>query len=103
VATLVVLFSRPDDVEGFDEHYRTTHKPLAEAVPGSSWSFTRMTGTPGGGDPAYYLMAVGTFPSNEELQAGMRSDEMRETGRDAAQMVQRFGIELTMLIGSDFS
>jgi uncharacterized protein (TIGR02118 family) len=101
VAKLVVLYSKPGDVEGFDEYYRATHMPLAQAVPGSDWSFTRFSGTPRGGEPAYHLMAEATFASDDDLQSGLRSDEMRETGRDAAQMVQRFGNEATMLIGSE--
>ncbi len=101
MAKLVVLYTRPADPQGFDEHYRTAHAPLAQSVPGSSWSFIRMTGTPRGGEPAYYLMAEATFASDDDLQAGLRSAEMRETGKDAAQMVQRFGNEATMLIGSE--
>jgi uncharacterized protein (TIGR02118 family) len=93
VAKLVVLYTKPDDPEGFDEHYRSTHAPLARNVPGASWSLTRMTGTPRGGEPAYYLMAEASFAS----------DEMRETGKDAAQIVQRFGCEATMLVGGDYA
>jgi uncharacterized protein (TIGR02118 family) len=102
VAKLVVLYTRPEDPEGFDAHYRETHAPLAQAVPGATWTFTRMTGTPRGGEPAYYLIAEATFAGDEDLQAGMRSEQMRETGRDAAQMTQRYGSEATMLIGTDY-
>ncbi len=101
MAKLVVLYTRPQDPEGFDEHYRSTHLPLTQGVPGASWSFTRMTGTPRGGEPAYYLMAEATFASDDDLQAALRSGEMRETGRDAAQMTQQFGNEAVMLIGSE--
>jgi hypothetical protein len=62
-----------------------------------------MTGTPRGGEPAYYLMAEATFASDDDLQAALRSGQMRDTGRDAAQMVQRFGCEATMLVGTDFA
>lgn len=101
MAKLVVLYTRPQDTEGFDEHYTGTHAPLAATVPGSSWAFVRMTSTPRGGEPAYYLMAEATFTSDDDLQAALGSDEMRATGRDAAQMTQRFGNEAVMLIGSE--
>lgn len=101
MAKLVVLYTRPSDTDAFDEHYMATHVPLARGVPGATWSFTRMTGTPRGGEPEYYLMAEATFASEQDLQTALRSDEMRATGRDAAQMTERFGNRAVMLIGSE--
>lgn len=101
MAKLVVLYTRPDDADGFDGYYRSTHVPLAQQVPGADWSFTRITGTPRGGEPAYHLMAEATFADDDALQTALRSDQMRETGKDAAQMVARFGNEATMLIGTE--
>lgn len=103
MSTLVVLYTKPEDTAGFDAHYLSTHVPLAEAVPGSTWTFTRMTGTPRGGEPAYYLKAEAAFADDASLQAGLASAEMRETGRDAAQLVGRFGIEATMLLGTEYA
>lgn len=103
MARLVVLYTRPADPEGFDAYYLGSHAPLAAQVPGATWTFTRMAGTPRGGEPAYYLMAEAAFAGEEDLQAALRSDEMRRTGRDAAEMTQRFGAEATMLIGSDYT
>jgi len=102
VASLVVLYTKPADPEGFDAHYRDTHLPLARTVPGATWTVTRMTGTPRGGDPAYYLMATATFAGDADLQAAMASPQMRETGRDAAQLTKDYGSEATMLVGGDF-
>jgi uncharacterized protein (TIGR02118 family) len=102
MAKLVVLYTKPEDTAGFDEHYLNTHVPLCRAVPGATWAVTRMTGTPRGGEPAYYLMAEATFGNDEALALALRSDEMRATGRDAAQIVARFGTEATMLVGTDF-
>jgi uncharacterized protein (TIGR02118 family) len=103
VARLVVLYTKPADPAGFDEYYLASHAPLAQRVPGATWTFTRMTGTPRGGEPAYYLLAEAAFAGDDDLQAALRSDEMRATGRDAAEMTQRFGAEATMLIGTGYS
>jgi len=102
MANLVVLYTKPDDTAGFDEYYLSTHGPMAKGVPGATWTMTRMTGTPRGGEPAYYLKAEATFADDAALQTALRSEEMRETGRDAAQMVGRFGNEATMLVGTDY-
>lgn len=101
MAKLVVLYTKPEDVDGFDEYYRQTHMPLARRIDGASWSLTRITGTPRGGEAPYFLMAQASFDSDETMQSALTSPEMRETGRDAAQMVQRFGNQATMLLGSD--
>lgn len=101
MAKLVVLYTRPNDPDGFDEYYRKTHMPLARRVSGAHWCLTRWTGTPRGGEPPYYLMAEATFDTDDALRSGMTSPEMRETGKDAAQMVQRFGNEAVMLVGTE--
>lgn len=103
MAKIVTLYTKPDDVEGFEEHYRSTHMPLAMKVPGAQWSLTRWTTTPRGGEPDFFLMAEASFASEEDLQAGLASPEMRETGKDAMQMTRQFGSRATMLIGTDYS
>ena len=102
MATVVVLYTKPEDVAGFEEHYRAVHVPLAQAVPGATWTFSRWTGTPRGGDPDYHLMARAEFADADALQAGLSSQEMRAAGRDAAEVTQRFGNRAVTLIGDDW-
>lgn len=101
MAKLVVLYTEPEDVDGFLTYYQETHMPVARKVAGATWSLTRITGTPRGGQPPYFLMAEADFAGDEALQAAMTSAEMRDTGKDAAQMVGRFGNAATMLLGSE--
>jgi len=98
---LAVHYTKPDDPAGFDEHYRSVHLPLAQAVPGASWEMTRWTSTPRGGEPAYYLSAVATFADDDAMQQALRSPEMMAASKDAAQLVGRFGNSAEMLVGTE--
>lgn len=104
MAKFVALYRKPEDIEGFERHYREQHVPLVERWPKvQSWSVTRMTGTPRGGDPAYYLMFEATFATDEDLQACLGSSEMREAGMDAMQMSKQYATQVEMLLGTDFA
>ncbi len=98
---LAVHYTKPDDPAGFDEHYRSVHVPLAQAVPGATWEMTRWSTTPRGGDPSYYLSAVATFADDAALQSALRSPEMMAASKDAAQMVGQFGNSADMLVGTE--
>jgi uncharacterized protein (TIGR02118 family) len=103
MASFHVLYSKPEDVEGFEAHYRDTHMPMVDRTPGVTGTrVARGTGTPRGGDPAYHLIAEITFGSDEDLQAALRSEEFRAVGKDAMEMTQRFGVQATMIIAEDF-
>ncbi|MDP9406083.1 MAG: EthD family reductase [Actinomycetota bacterium] len=104
MARFVALYERPDDVDGFEEHYRTTHLPLAQAWPGvRETRVTRFTGTPRGSAPAYYLQFEAEFDSDEEMAAALRSDAGMAAAKDAMAMAQRFGVTPVMLLGGEFS
>jgi uncharacterized protein (TIGR02118 family) len=103
MATFVALYSTPDDVEGFEEHYRTTHLPLVESWPGvTGVTITRFAATPRGTPAPYYLMAQAHWPTDEEMAAALRSDAGAEAARDAKSMTDQFGVTLTMMLGAGF-
>ena len=97
--TLVVLYTQPEDVDGFLAYYHGTHLPLAQQIPGATWTLTRITGTPRGTDAPYFLKAEATFASPEAMQSAMSSPEMGSTSKDAMGMVGQFGNQATMLVG----
>jgi uncharacterized protein (TIGR02118 family) len=100
MASFVALYTKPEDVEGFEAYYRTQHLPLVSDWPGvTTTRTTRWVGTPRGTEPAYHLMFEAEFASDEALGEALGSDGMRAAGRDAAQMCKQFGIEATMLLG----
>jgi uncharacterized protein (TIGR02118 family) len=80
---LTVLYGKPDDPAAFDQHYTSTHAPLADKIPGLR-SFTyRHLATLDGSEPPYYLIAELAFDSLEDLQAGLGSEEGQAAVADA--------------------
>ena len=103
MATFVALYPKPEDVEGFEEHYRTTHMPIVQRWPGiKSAKVTRFSSTPRGTEPPFYLMAEVEFASDEEMAAALRSEAGAESAKDAMAMAKQFGTTPTMLLGNDF-
>lgn len=104
MATFVVLYPRPDDVAGFEEHYRTVHLPIVRDYPGATAvRVTRFSATPRGTDAPYHLMAEVDFATDEEMAAALRSEPGAASARDAKEMADRFGITPTMMLAADFS
>ncbi|MGH3665026.1 MAG: EthD family reductase [Egibacteraceae bacterium] len=102
MATFVALYAKPDDVEGFEAHYRTTHLKIVEQWPGvRSISTTRFAATPRGAEPPFHLMTVAEFATDEEMAAALRSDPGVASAKDAMAMKEQFGVAPTMLLGGD--
>lgn len=81
---LIVTYGRPDDAAAFDDHYTSTHKPLADKIPGLlGWHAGHCT-TTDGSQPPHYLVAVLSFASQEALTAGMASPEGQAAVADVA-------------------
>lgn len=79
---VTVLYGHPEDPEAFDKHYASTHAPLASKIPGLT-SFTwGKTASPDGSQPPYYLVAVLTAPSADELNRAMATDEGKAAVND---------------------
>lgn len=103
MAKFVALYPKPDDVEAFDEHYRTTHLPIAQSWPGvTAYTVTRFSATPRGTEPPYYLMAVAEWETDEEMAAALRSESGAASARDAKVMAEKFGVAPTMMLGTGF-
>lgn len=81
------LYKKPEDVPAFMHHYQTVHAPLAKTIPGlEKLVVNRITGNAFGGEAPYFLIAEMQFATKEAFDAAMRSEENRETGRDAMKM-----------------
>ncbi|NMO90498.1 EthD family reductase [Actinomycetospora sp. TBRC 11914] len=95
---LTVLYGQPDDPAAFDQHYKSTHAPLAEKIPGVQ-SFTyRHLATLDGSQPPYYLIAEVAFDSLESLQSGLQTPE----GQAATEDVPNFATGgATLLVAHD--
>lgn len=99
----VALWSKPQDVDGFERHYREVHMRITARWPGvRSSTVIRFTESPGGAEPAYHLLFVATLDSEADLAAMLKSEAVAESGRDAREMMKRYGVKVTMLTGADF-
>lgn len=96
----VVLYAGPNDAEAFVEYYRGTHMAIVDRWPGvRSATITVFSGTPRGGEAPFHLKGEMTFDSRDDFMAAMQSEAGAESQADARTMVERFGVDVTMLVG----
>jgi uncharacterized protein (TIGR02118 family) len=82
---LVVLYTQPDDVDAFEEHYLRVHGPLVEKVPGLvRFEGARFTGAADRGEVSWHRIAEMYFEDDASMKAGLASDEGVATGKDYA-------------------
>lgn len=80
---LVVLYTRPDDPEDFDQHYLGVHVPLVSMIPGLERAETaRFTAAADGEEHTYYRQALLYFADSKALNAGFGSDEGQAVAAD---------------------
>jgi uncharacterized protein (TIGR02118 family) len=83
MAEVVVLYKTPKDAAAFDKYYAETHIPLAKKIPGlKKYAISAgPVGTPAG-PSGIHLVAILTFNSVADIQAGFASPEGRAAGGD---------------------
>jgi uncharacterized protein (TIGR02118 family) len=93
---LTVLYGPPTDPAAFDDHYFSTHVPLASKIPDvRRMEVARMSAVGGGASP-YHLIAELYFDSADALDAALATPE----GQAAAGDVANFATGgATMLVG----
>jgi uncharacterized protein (TIGR02118 family) len=80
---LVVLYTRPDDPEAFDQQYLGTHMPLVDKIPGLQRAESgRFIGAADGGEKTYYRIAELYFADRDALNAGLGSPEGNAVAAD---------------------
>jgi uncharacterized protein (TIGR02118 family) len=84
---LVVLYGKPDDPAAFDAHYRDTHTPLAEAIPGLlRWELAMIGGAVDGSESPYHQIAELYFADQAALGAAFGSAEGQAASADYGQI-----------------
>ncbi|MDN5551834.1 MAG: EthD family reductase [Brevibacterium sp.] len=96
---LIVCYGHPEDPAAFDEYYRTTHRPLADKIPGvRTWHAGKVSALDQSPAP-YHLVAVLSFASRQALDDGLASPE----GQAAAADIGNFATgEATLFVTDDF-
>ena len=81
---LTVCYGHPADPAAFDAYYASTHRPLAEKLPGLDSFTARHCASLDGSAPPYYLIAELGFASQEALGAALESAEGQAAAADVA-------------------
>ncbi|HWE33815.1 MAG TPA: EthD family reductase [Solirubrobacteraceae bacterium] len=82
---LIVAYGPPADPDAFDQHYESTHKPLAEKIPElRRFEAGKVLGTPDGSTAPYHLIAELYFDDVPALQAAMGTAEGQAAAGDVA-------------------
>jgi uncharacterized protein (TIGR02118 family) len=86
---------KPEDIEAFEQHYEDVHAPLAAAIPGlQKLALTRTSETLGDGESPFHRIAELWFEDRATLEAAVSSPELEAAAKDAAEMEERFGVQL---------
>src|SRR5271168_3920488 len=99
---IVAFWSAPrkSDVEAFEKYYAEVHVPKAEIVPGlRRLELTKIDSGIEGAAAPFYRVAELCFDSPEALQQSGESAQWSAMRADAGQMIERFGVTLTVGIG----
>jgi len=84
---LVVLYTQPDDADGFDEHYLGVHAPLVNKIPGlQRFESARIAAAADGGEQTFFRIAELYFADQAALETALGSEESRATAADFQQI-----------------
>jgi uncharacterized protein (TIGR02118 family) len=93
----ISLYRKPDDPAAFDAHYAEVHTPLVMKTPGLiRCDVTKITGSPMGGEPAYYQISEMFFENRDAFKSAARSPEWAAAGKD---LMGFAGSIVTLLVG----
>jgi uncharacterized protein (TIGR02118 family) len=80
---LIALYKTPADAEAFMAHYRTTHLPLVQKIPGLVRAELTLVSRTLMGEPGNFLLAEMYF-EDDDFRDAMKSPENAATGQDLA-------------------
>lgn len=89
---LVAIWSKPEDVDSFEQDYTSTHAPLAISLPGVSFEGGRVV------DGDAYRVAILSFDSMQTMQESMKSEQAGETMADAGRLQAQYGVTLQTFV-----
>ncbi len=86
MASIIVLFGKPQDPQEFDELYWKEHVPMARKMPGLKKFTVHKVAPPPGREPPYYQVVEMEFESMDELKKATKSLESQESTRHASKI-----------------
>lgn len=98
---ITALYTPPSDVEAFEAHYLPVHAPLAQTLPGLvRMETSRAVGTPDGSPAPFHRTADLYFEDMDAIGAAFASEQGRATAADAAELAQRTGSTLSLMVSA---
>ena len=83
MASMVVIYRKPDDVETFDKHYFEKHIPIAKKIPGlRKYEVNQGPVASPAGPSGLHLIAILTFDNLAAVKAAFASPEGQATAAD---------------------
>ncbi len=86
MASIIVLFGKPQDPQEFDELYWKEHVPMARKMPGLKKFTVHKVMAPPGREAPYYQVVEMEFESMDELKKAVKSPESQESTRHASKI-----------------
>jgi uncharacterized protein (TIGR02118 family) len=84
---LVVLYTKPENADDFEEHYFGRHAPLVDVIPGlQRWESARFLAAVDGGEQLYHRIAELYFTDEDAMRSALASDESRASRADYQQI-----------------
>jgi len=100
---IVAFWSAPkkSDVEAFEKYYADIHVPIAALVPGlQRLELTKVDSGIEGAAAPFYRVAELDFDSEDSMKRSSESAQWRTMREDAGKMLERFGVTLTVGMGT---
>jgi uncharacterized protein (TIGR02118 family) len=89
---IVALWTKPNDPEGFEKHYFSTHIPLVNALPGLKGATTSKAL-----NGPYFRIAELRFEDMDSLGAAMGSEPAQKLMADTAHIQETFATNCEVL------
>jgi uncharacterized protein (TIGR02118 family) len=90
-----------DQVEAFERYYADVHIPLTASIPGvRKLLLTRTSDSPGDTPAALHRITELWFDDRAAMEAAAASPEGQATIKDAVEIQERFGAQLTSVAGA---
>lgn len=86
MASILVLFGKPQNPQEFDELYWKEHVPMARKMPGLKKYTVHKVVSPPGREPAFYQVVEMEFDTMDQLKKATKSQESQESTRHASKI-----------------
>ncbi len=88
MASIIVLFGKPQNPQEFDEQYWKEHVPTARKMPGLKRYTVHKVVPPPGREAPFYQVVEMEFETMDQLKKATKSPESQESTRHASDILK---------------